>query len=1622
MCVDKLHGSQSLSTTDGDNLSVCTTDTDEFRYVARRDKPQLDSLVVEAVPPSAANQSMALPSPASTIESLTREFQDSLELSHSRYASSRCSLSLHESRSSERASDSSRSSAAAPAAPDAPDPRKEASAPRSEPRDVRTHSEGRSSQAAPRQPAARRSNSESLGGARRRSAGDEAALGLALRTRTVSGQQLSDIEILEQVTVLNLDTGRYTLHPTPHPHTQQLARAPCRGSSCPTSRSWSRSPCSTSTPVGTRYTPHPTPTHSNSHAHRVGAAAVRHRDPGAGHRAQPRHRSVHATPHTPPPHTATRTRTVSGQQLSDIEILEQVTVLNLDTGRYTLHPTPHPHTQQLARAPCRGSSCPTSRSWSRSPCSTSTPVGTRYTPHPTPTHSNSHAHRVGAAAVRHRDPGAGHRAQPRHRSVHATPHTPPPHTATRTRTVSGQQLSDIEILEQVTVLNLDTGRYTLHPTPHPHTQQLARAPCRGSSCPTSRSWSRSPCSTSTPVGTRYTPHPTPTHSNSHAHRVGAAAVRHRDPGAGHRAQPRHRSVHATPHTPPPHTATRTRTVSGQQLSDIEILEQVTVLNLDTGRNSHAHRVGAAAVRHRDPGAGHRAQPRHRSVHATPHTPPPHTATRTRTVSGQQLSDIEILEQVTVLNLDTGRYTLHPTPHPHTQQLARAPCRGSSCPTSRSWSRSPCSTSTPVGTRYTPHPTPTHSNSHAHRVGAAAVRHRDPGAGRRAQPRHRSVHATPHTPPPHTATRTRTVSGQQLSDIEILEQVTVLNLDTGRYTLHPTPHPHTQQLARAPCRGSSCPTSRSWSRSPCSTSTPVGTRYTPHPTPTHSNSHAHRVGAAAVRHRDPGAGHRAQPRHRSVHATPHTPPPHTATRTRTVSGQQLSDIEILEQVTVLNLDTGRYTLHPTPHPHTQQLARAPCRGSSCPTSRSWSRSPCSTSTPVGTRYTPHPTPTHSNSHAHRVGAAAVRHRDPGAGHRAQPRHRSVHATPHTPPPHTATRTRTVSGQQLSDIEILEQVTVLNLDTGRYTLHPTPHPHTQQLARAPCRGSSCPTSRSWSRSPCSTSTPVGTRYTPHPTPTHSNSHAHRVGVAAVRHRDPGAGHRAQPRHRSVHATPHTPPPHTATRTRTVSGQQLSDIEILEQVTVLNLDTGRYTLHPTPHPHTQQLARAPCRGSSCPTSRSWSRSPCSTSTPVGTRYTPHPTPTHSNSHAHRVGAAAVRHRDPGAGRRAQPRHRSVHATPHTPPPHTATRTRTVSGQQLSDIEILEQVTVLNLDTGRYTLHPTPHPHTQQLARAPCRGSSCPTSRSWSRSPCSTSTPVGTRYTPHPTPTHSNSHAHRVGAAAVRHRDPGAGHRAQPRHRSVHATPHTPPPHTATRTRTVSGQQLSDIEILEQVAVLNLDTGRYTLHPTPHPHTQQLARAPCRGSSCPTSRSWSRSPCSTSTPVGTRYTPHPTPTHSNSHAHRVGAAAVRHRDPGAGRRAQPRHRSVHATPHTPPPHTATRTRTVSGQQLSDIEILEQVAVLNLDTGRYTLHPTPHPHTQQLARAPCRGSSCPTSRSWSRSPCSTSTPVGTRYTPHPTPTHSNSHAHRVGAAAVRHRDPGAGRRAQPRHRSVHATPQEKVV
>ncbi|XP_039750646.1 WD repeat-containing protein 44 isoform X3 [Pararge aegeria] len=234
---NRLHGSQSLSAADGDNLSICTTDTDEIRYVRRPEKPQLETLLVEPPLSNSLNQTMSLPSPASTIESLTREFQDSLELSQSKYAAlDMSSLSQHESRSSERASTSSRSSTATSLRPHPThstlDIREAVKGeyvvrPQDEERSRasgasaagtacnatgtgaatgngsgRTHSEGR--------PPA--TGTSSLGSvnrrsdgsrARRRSAGDSPQAGAGLR----APPQLSDIEILEQVTVLNLDTA-----------------------------------------------------------------------------------------------------------------------------------------------------------------------------------------------------------------------------------------------------------------------------------------------------------------------------------------------------------------------------------------------------------------------------------------------------------------------------------------------------------------------------------------------------------------------------------------------------------------------------------------------------------------------------------------------------------------------------------------------------------------------------------------------------------------------------------------------------------------------------------------------------------------------------------------------------------------------------------------------------------------------------------------------------------------------------------------------------------------------------------------------------------------------------------------------------------------------------------------------------------------------------------------------------------------------------------------------------------------------------------------------------------------------------------------------------------------------
>ncbi|XP_045535492.1 WD repeat-containing protein 44 isoform X5 [Papilio machaon] len=233
---DKVPGSQSQCGEGEDTRSVSTAGDDPI-YPRRPDKPQLDDLLVQPPLSHSLNQTMALPSPASTIESLTREFQDSLELSQSKYGNDVSGgVSAREcrsSRSSERASGSSRSSTAqrpphllhsvldineavrGECVVRAQDEERARS-------NSRTHSEGRAHAHAHltahqqhAQPADIQQTSASLGHARksvggrtrRRSAGDSPTVAPALRTRSSSGHQLSDIEILEQVTVLNLDTA-----------------------------------------------------------------------------------------------------------------------------------------------------------------------------------------------------------------------------------------------------------------------------------------------------------------------------------------------------------------------------------------------------------------------------------------------------------------------------------------------------------------------------------------------------------------------------------------------------------------------------------------------------------------------------------------------------------------------------------------------------------------------------------------------------------------------------------------------------------------------------------------------------------------------------------------------------------------------------------------------------------------------------------------------------------------------------------------------------------------------------------------------------------------------------------------------------------------------------------------------------------------------------------------------------------------------------------------------------------------------------------------------------------------------------------------------------------------------
>lgn len=213
---NKLHGSQTLSTTDGDNFSIYTSDTDDFR----QEKPP--PLTLEPSFSDILCQN-ALPSPASTIESLTRELQDSLELSQTKYDSKD---SRSESTDSCHVS-SSGSLSKASVATNAKNIDLDITGAIKGEYVVRAQDElvlrsGRSGSITTRdsRQAVGHSSLDSNtrvcndGRSRRRSAGD-AAVVLTTDTDTCSlaGRQstqipqLSDMQILEQVTVLNLDTG-----------------------------------------------------------------------------------------------------------------------------------------------------------------------------------------------------------------------------------------------------------------------------------------------------------------------------------------------------------------------------------------------------------------------------------------------------------------------------------------------------------------------------------------------------------------------------------------------------------------------------------------------------------------------------------------------------------------------------------------------------------------------------------------------------------------------------------------------------------------------------------------------------------------------------------------------------------------------------------------------------------------------------------------------------------------------------------------------------------------------------------------------------------------------------------------------------------------------------------------------------------------------------------------------------------------------------------------------------------------------------------------------------------------------------------------------------------------------
>lgn len=170
----------------------------------KKSKPQTPRSLTPPPPEEVYPQSSPLPSPASTIESLTREFEHSLDI-----------RSATKGQYVVKPQDEDRAKAEGPSSEElerlgrlkvellSANSSQTSGSPVGS---ISSNSIGRTSGGTRKKGLSPRGSKE-----RRRSAGDEqgmmSQLNMFVRTRTDSGKQLSDLEILEQVTVLNLDTG-----------------------------------------------------------------------------------------------------------------------------------------------------------------------------------------------------------------------------------------------------------------------------------------------------------------------------------------------------------------------------------------------------------------------------------------------------------------------------------------------------------------------------------------------------------------------------------------------------------------------------------------------------------------------------------------------------------------------------------------------------------------------------------------------------------------------------------------------------------------------------------------------------------------------------------------------------------------------------------------------------------------------------------------------------------------------------------------------------------------------------------------------------------------------------------------------------------------------------------------------------------------------------------------------------------------------------------------------------------------------------------------------------------------------------------------------------------------------